>query len=84
MFRFTGLPSGIVGASNGTVSGIPSVSGSFSFNLSYVASGQSGWREFIITVTPDNLRRSIDSVVNVRDSRSLVIVFPENLVFRTW
>jgi hypothetical protein len=84
VFRFTGLPIGLVGTSNGTVSGIPTVPGSFNVNLSYVASGRSGWREFLLTVTPDNLKRSSDNVINVRDSRSLAITFPEIMLFRTW
>ena len=84
VFKFSGLPTGIVGASNGTVSGIPTVFGSFNVNLSYVSSGESGWKEFFMSVTADNLKRSSDSVISVRDSRSLVIMLPESLMYRTW
>ena len=76
VFRFSGLPSGIVGRNNGTVSGFPTVPGSFSVNLSYVADGQSGSRTFILSVTADNLRRSADSVISVRSSANLMIVVP--------
>ena len=82
VFIFSGLPTGISGSTDGTVSGIPSVAGSFSVKLTYLVSGETGSRQFILIVTPDNFKRSTDSVISVKNSKNLIIVFPESFLFR--
>jgi len=81
IFKFSGLPSGIIGTSDGTLNGVPTVSGSFNIKLTYLVGSETGSKSFIMTVTPDT-KKATDSVVSVKNSKYLAITFPDSFIFR--